>query len=402
MKKLIAYICCASWLMFQFGCSGRNPMPDMKETYSSRETKPFGTFIAKSILQNGFPENYVQSIKKPFAEASLSFNDTASVYFSVSRNLYADEHDVTAILNFVYEGNTAFFASAYFDTALLSRIYCSLNSQDVMTVFGSGIYNQTYTSVIEGIHTSTDSFSYYYRPFSAYFSKTNDNYCRVAGYNPEGKPNCIVFFWGKGKLFLHADPRAFSNYFLLTRNNYRYMQELMQVMRTSPQHVYWDDYYNKHNNPKPSDGKKSSLSEIFKYPGLKAAFWLLLVMLSVYIGFARKRKQRIIQELKQNVNSSVAFTETIARLYLQKHDNKNIADKMITYFNEFIRNKYFLHVNTGSQDFITTLSRKSGVSEEKTTELFNTINKVSESAVVDDLQLLSLNGQIQQFYKKRK
>ncbi|MFN8247216.1 MAG: hypothetical protein U0T56_12660 [Ferruginibacter sp.] len=41
----------------------------------------------------------------------------------------------------------------------------------------------------------------------------------------------------------------------------------------------------------------------------------------------------------------MAFTETIARLYLQKKDNKNIADKMIMYFNEFIRTHYFLPVN---------------------------------------------------------
>ena len=75
---------------------------------------------------------------------------------------------------------------------------------------------------------------------------------------------------------------------------------------------------------------------------------------------------------------------------------------MITYFHEFVRNNYFLYTNTGSKDFISTLSRKSGVSEEKTTALFNAINHANEAVKIDDYQLLSLNEQIQQFYKKRK
>ena len=387
--------------MMQFGCR-QNAMPDLKESYASRDTRPFGGYIAKSLLQNGFPENYVQAVRGPFAKAAASFNDTASVYFSVSRNLFVDEDDISAILNYVYEGNTAFFASANFDTAFLEKIYCSIAGAGTFYENSSTNYAQTSTSLIKGIHSSLDSFSYFYIPFSNYFSETNDTYCRIAGYNAAGKPNCIVFFWGKGKLFLHADPRAFSNYFLLTGSNYRYMQELMQVMGSSPEHVYWDDYYNKQNNPNQSKNKGSSLSEIFKYPGLQAAFWLLLLMLLFYILFAMKRKQRVIRQLKPNQNSSVAFTETVARLYLQKHDNKNIADKMITYFNEFIRNNYFLHINSGSRDFITTLSRKSGVSEEKTTALFAAINKANETVIIDDHQLLSLNEQIQQFYKKRK
>ena len=402
MRKAIVYICCACWLMMQLSCLKRNPLPDLRETYSSRDTKPFGSLIAKNILQNGFPENYVQALKDPFAKAARSFSDTASIYFSVSSNLYVDEEDVSAILNYVYEGNTAFFASGSFDTAFLHKIYCSVVTMNMIFENYADSYTQTSTSLIKGIHSSLDSFSYFYTPFANYFSETNDIYSRIAGYNSTGKPNCIVFFWGKGKLFLHIDPRAFSNYFLLTNSNYKYMQELMQVMGTSPQHVYWDDYYNRRSGPKAPKDSGSSLSEIFKYPGLKAAFWLMLSMLLFYILFAMKRKQRIIKQIKPNQNSSVAFTETIARLYLQKHDNKNIADKMITYFNEFIRNNYFLNTNVGSKDFITTLSRKSGVSEEKTEALFNTINKVTESNTIDDLQLLSLNEQIQHFYKKRK
>lgn len=392
------FICCCISL---YGCRLKQRLPSLRETYSYKDTKPFGAYTAKKILDNCFPGNYVQTVKEPFAKTAAIFDDSSSVYFCVSRNLFLGEKDVDAILNFVYNGNSAFFATSNFDSLLLNRIFCEVDSAASFTGYRAGEYEQTSVRLMEGINADKDSFGYFYRPFRSYFSVMNDRYSRVIGYNALGEPNCIVFFWGKGKLFLHTDPRVFSNYFLLTQNNNKYMQRLMQVQGQDPQHVFWDDYYNKINSRR-SQGNSSSLSEIFKYPPLQTAFWLLLSMLLLYILFEGKRRQRMIREIKPNENSSVAFTETIARLYLQKHDNKNIADKMITYFYEFIRNNYFLNANTGNKDFIIALSKKSGVSEEMTIALFNAISQANKSSTIDDFQLLSLNGQIQQFYKKRK
>ena len=106
------------------------------------------------------------------------------------------------------------------------------------------------------------------------------------------------------------------------------------------------------------------------------------------------------EKIKPNENTSVTFTETIGRLYLQKKDNKNIAEKMTTYFNEHVRNNYFLNTNVINDEFITTLSRKSGVEKNRVESLYRAISHVHNNAVVDDYQLLSLNEQIQHFYKK--
>jgi hypothetical protein len=135
---------------------------------------------------------------------------------------------------------------------------------------------------------------------------------------------------------------------------------------------------------------------------LAAAFWLLLLLLLLYILFGGKRRQRIIEKTKPNENTTVTFTETIGRLYLQKKDNKNIAEKSCTYFTEYIRNNYFLSSNTINDDFITSLSRKSGVERQKVESLYRAIEHVHNNVIVDDYQLLSLNEQIQNFYKKHK
>ena len=143
------------------------------------------------------------------------------------------------------------------------------------------------------------------------------------------------------------------------------------------------------------------MSTIFKYPPLKWAFWISLMLLLLYILFNGKRRQRIVPIIKPVQNSSVAFAEAIAGLYLKEKNNKIIADKMITYFNEYIRSRYFLNTNIANHDFLMALSRKSGVVLNKTETLYRTMQQVSDSIEIDDFILLNLNEQIQQFYKNK-
>jgi hypothetical protein len=131
------------------------------------------------------------------------------------------------------------------------------------------------------------------------------------------------------------------------------------------------------------------------------AFWLILSLLALFILFDSKRRQRIIKPLQPNINTSVAFTETVGRLYLQKKDNRNIADKMITYFLEHIRNQYFLNTNQLNDEFMDTLTRKSNMQLLQTQKLFGTIHEIQQSQQINDQQLLSLNQQIENFYKHK-
>ena len=106
-----------------------------------------------------------------------------------------------------------------------------------------------------------------------------------------------------------------------------------------------------------------------------------------------------MESVALNTNTTVAFTETVGHLYLQKKDNRNIADKMIMYFMEHIRKQYYLNTSQVNDDFITTLSRKSNVPKEITEDLFRSINLVHNSFEITDQQLLLLNQQIDIFYK---
>jgi hypothetical protein len=230
-------------------------------------------------------------------------------------------------------------------------------------------------------------YSYFYYPFRNSFYNYDSIYTKPLGVNETGKPNYLVFFLGSGRLYLHAAPRSFSNYFLLTQNNHQYLKNVFSYLRPEPKNIYWDEF--------------SSLNVIKKYPSLLWAFWLSVVTLILYVLFNIKRRQRIINEIKPNVNTTMAFTETVGRLYFQKKDNKNIAEKTITYLYEHIRNKYFMNTSTVNQEFIETLSRKSGTDIAVTQKLFDTISQVQSQEQLTDVELLLLNEQVENFYKNR-
>ena len=371
-------------------------MPSLKETYSKKDTKPFGAAIAYRQIEAMYDYNIMQEKKQNFKETWDNISDTGSLYICMAAKLFVTQEDVEAMMEYVHVGNSLFISAGLIDELLLDEVGCSAvyTSSSIENMIGK----MQSTSVFSALQPAF-KYGYYYYPFENFFTNIDSTNTRVLGYNDDKKPNSIVFFHGKGRLYLQCEPRAYSNYFLLKDNNYQYLKNTVAFTHSEPEHIYWDDYYNKLTSRKNSKKSFSTFSEIMKHPPLKAAFWLSLLLLLLYILFGGKRVQRIIQQLKPNENTSVTFTETIGRLYLQKKDNKNIADKMITYFNEYIRNAYFLNTNHINDDFIVMLSRKSGVEKDKVDTIYCTITAAQASNVINDYQLLSLQDQIQEFYK---
>lgn len=401
MHQRYYHIIFCVFLLSLIGCKQRQQIPDLRETYNYKDTHPFGAYVAYQIVQQTYKDTWVNNKNDKLADDLFWINDTSSLYISISKNLYLEDNDVKKLLDFVYNGNTALLAASVFDSTLLTKIKCNVENYDFLELMKPLSFTNTGIRLINGITTFRDTtLQYFYLPFLNHFSELNVSNTRKVGYNQKDEPNCIVIFWGKGKLFLHCDPRAFSNYFLLQGSNYQYLTQLLQVMPKSPENVYWNSYYVKKNYK--SNGKSfSSFDAIFKYPPLIWAFWLMLAMLFLYIFFSAKRRQRIVPVISPVKNSSIQFAEAIGGLYLKEKDNKIIALKMITYFNEHIRSVYFLNTNLVNDDFVLSLSRKSGIELAQVKKLYYEMQQIADSPEVDDSMLLSLNEQIQEFYKTK-
>jgi hypothetical protein len=135
---------------------------------------------------------------------------------------------------------------------------------------------------------------------------------------------------------------------------------------------------------------------------MRWAFWIIIAVLLLYVLFEAKRRQRIIPVITPPVNSSVTFAETVGRLYYNKGNHQNLAEKMIQHFLEWVRSRYYLNTNEINETFIRQLTVKSGVAENTVRELVHMIHEVrTHSAGVDETYLARLYTTIQQFYKNR-
>ena len=381
------------------GCAGKKEI-NLKESFSGSDPNPFGTMVARQMISRYYSNNYVVNAKEGINRNSIMQSDNKAVYFSISQNLYLGADEVMAILNSVYEGNTYFFSASYFDSSLMNALYCK--QSDAADLWGPfRDWGHSSVKLIKGLVMNGDSiFSYYYLPFSRYFSSINSSYGRIMGYNGDGNPNCIILYWGKGRLILHAEPRALSNYFLLKNDNYKYMETFLRVMGDSPHHVFWDDHYRLINRKKNASDAPGVMDALMKFPPLAWAFFLLAALALFYFIFNGKRRQREIKIIPPNTNSSVAFSETIARLYMQEGDHKAIATKIAAHFQEFLRTNYYLNPNMNREEWIETLSRKSGVAAQRTASLLDALAKLPGAKKISDKELFMLHNQIQEFYKK--
>jgi predicted nucleic acid-binding protein len=393
-------------------------LPSLNETYKKSDKKPFGSYVAYNRFATLFNDKFIETTIEPFDVTwdnikNYSSSTQYSIYFLVAKNISLTSTAAIAMANFVKEGNDLFIAADYIDMQLQAQLDFLIERDTEIAKEVHGYMHPTSVRIDFGKGFKAPAYGYYYYPFLNYFDSYDSAHTRVLGVNEDGKPNYIVIFIGNGRLYLHAAPRVFSNYFLLTGNNYQYLDNVLSYLRFEPKNIYWDEYYKGQdftrkkrrsggiNSGDDDTNKFSPLNVIKNNPPLLWAFWLAIIALILYVLVNIKRKQRVINEVKENTNTTVTFAETVGRLYLQKKNNNNIAEKMITYFYEHIRNSYFLNTTQVNNEFMNSLSRKSGVAIEDTQKLFNTIDTINAGKNVSDIDLLRLNELIQKFYKNK-
>ncbi len=411
MKLFLKYNLILLLVISGWSCQqNKKKLPPLNESYRRTDKLPFGSFIAYQGFKSEFPDYWINIADKPFTSTwnglQNETTNTYSLYFLVTKNLILTTDEVNAMVEYIKAGNDLFISADYIDEKLLDAIYCTVNRKGEIISEVNGKMHDTWVSMFYGKDFDASKYSYYYFPFLNYFNSYDPSITRVLGVNELHLPDYIVIFSGRGRLYLHLAPRIFSNYFLLTKNNYHYFENVTAYLRFNPQYIYWDAYYKEFSSTRNKNNLNnkdqfSSLEVIKQNPPLLWAFYLALVAILLFVVFNIKRKQKIIEVIKPNKNATVAFTETIGRLYLQHKNNRNIAEKNITYFYEYLRKKYFINTSAISPEFINSLSGKSGVPKKDTEELFTLINTIQQQEEVTDDELIELNLKIENFKKPK-
>ena len=394
-------------LLFVFSSCKRQQKEVIKKVTLWRQDKiPYGTWVAYENLKYTFPDARI-IINKSSPDRSKSFGsifdntyfeppeiDQKVVYIIISQQVNPDSAELASMLNFVEQGNHVFISAFYIGSSFLDTLH-------LQTQLADSRYSQNDSLQLSIYHPlSHNSFRYTYPGLAIddYFTEMDSSRTQVLGRNDDGKPNFVrLSFQNGGSVYIHLAPMALTNFFLLHKNNKSYYDMVFSYLPININLIKWDDYF-RHN--REQTGNFSSLGFLMKHQSFRWAILLSLLVFLLLFLFESKRKQRNIPVIKSLSNSSLDFIKTVGRLYFQRRDNKNLALKMVTHFNEYVRSKYNISTSEMNEEFIQRLSFKSGCSQQELKDIVYHIKTIQDFPSVQDDTLLEINQKFDHFFKK--
>lgn len=196
---------------------------------------------------------------------------------------------------------------------------------------------------------------------------------------------------GKGRLFLSSFPLAYTNYYFTQESGKSFIEKSFNFLQPD-RTILWDIYY--HGEVVVST---NPLRFVLGNNALRYSLYLSMIAALLFIMFEGKRKQRIIPIIEPVANNSLEFIKTVSNLYFAKGNHKNIADKKIVYFFDYIKNHYY--IRTSDPDFKSRLIAKSGIDEARVNHLLKYIDTVKYKSSLSGDDLIRLNKLIEDFLK---
>ena len=426
--------CCLIILMA--ACNSKPPAKP-KTDWSVKlrmDKKPYGTWLANQSLLYYFPSAKTEVLNKQFRFTSIDAQmryhpDSPALLAMAGLNFFVSKEEWSSLVDFAKAGNEVMIFAARLDGGIQKSLHFSKignGEERPLNIFDDGSENKAALSLMPDTTRRYGYAGHYIRSYfdlphdssgshpkasaDTLLNKKNadrgiskndadealiipdlDTIPEILGRSKDG-PDFIRYRIGTGHITLHATPLVLSNYFLLQNGNREYLDGIWHTLPDNISVIYMSSYEKRNSSGTP-------LSVLMRYPAIRAAFWLMLCTLILYVLFSLKKLQRKIAIVRPLPNESVSFVETIGRLYYNKGVHANLAEKMIQHFLDWVRSTYYLNTSQLNDTFIESLSAKSGKPHEEVRSLLQMIHDVRLGAPVDADYLHRLYTAIQSFYK---
>jgi hypothetical protein len=353
-------------------------------TLSSNDKIPYGTYVLYNRLKDIFPQGDVQRTNRSaysiFSDSTLQPGN----YLMIAQKVELNKEDLKAMLKYISAGNSVFISAFSFDGYISDSLKLSTGAEyskkDLTLNFTASKLKKA------GGYQFDNSIS------TQYFSEFDTTRATVISQNQYGKANYLNYKFGKGSLYLFANPQVLTNYSVLKPDGARYAANVLSYLPVAS-NIYWDQFQN-HD----ITADQSPMRVFFSHPGLQWAYYLSLATLLIFVLYEIKRRQRVIPVIEPLKNSTVEFVSVVGRVYYEQRDNRDIAAKKIVYFAEHLRSVFGLKTGIYDNDFLLSFIRKTGVEESLARDIVNHINFLSHQSQITDHELIVLNQLIEEFY----
>ena len=359
---------------------------DWSPSYSKNDKIPYGSYILYNQLSDLFPNKKIESTNLPFYNITSERKIENKNIIIICNQFDPDELDAKILKRLLENGSDIFIAANSIGKFIADSVKLSTN----YSFFGG--FDSAYVNFSNPLLMRADDYRFTKGNYNHYFASFDTSKVVVLGTNNIGFANFMKVKIGKGYLYIHSVPNIFTNYNLLKVER-DYIFKCLSYLNIRD--VIWDEYYKEVNKY-----QSTPIRYILSQPSLKWAYFTLIISLIFFVIFRGRRDQRVIPIIKPLSNTTLEFVETVGNLYFRQSNHKNIADKKITYFLDFIRIKYSLKTLQLNDELVKQLSEKSAIDVIELRKLFKLINLVSVSTSIKKETLLELNNQIENFYTK--
>lgn len=435
-KLILLVVVIAIFLLAIFVLFPRQKPVNWEPTFINSDTNPYGTYITYHLLKDLFDQDisvtrqpiynslspemdyYIKYIDKDqsynyddvdyydknpvdtsgnktklgsFADSSLmikyedlKMNKDLTSYIFINKDFVMDKVDLEYLLDFVGIGNYVFISAEKFSSLLLDTLNINTTSKYFTTdsIYALADYpNRKYQ--ISNIISNT-----------ALHTQNCKLPVRSLASNANGDTVFVEVKYGNGYFYFHCLPTAFTNLNQIELNKYDFAYRCLSYMPRS-NNILWDEY-----QKQGLVGEYSVFRVLYNSKALLLSLFVALLGFLLFMIFRAKRTQRVIPILNPPVNSSIEFLETISNLYYRKKDFASIVEKRQDYFLNFVRKNYYISTEHIDEEFLNTLSLKSGFRKERLNEIIILYKEIKYNPEISNTVFLKYNKLLEEFYLK--
>ncbi|SFS29992.1 DUF4350 domain-containing protein [Lutibacter maritimus] len=359
-------------------------------SYAENHKIPYGTYVLRNELKTFLPNVTIDEIKIP-PYIYLEDSTRTGTYFFADEAINFGDAEFFRLMEFVKRGNDVFISThgIQIDTLNFKTKRLVTGNLDEKVFFK--FYNKAFKSkeftfnraFINQVFTKIDTLNTTVLGITGYVNANNER-------TNEGV-NFVKFNYGKGNFYFHTFPEVFTNYNIL---NTEYEQHTANILSyvDSTKPFLWDSYYKTGKS-----GISSPMHYLLSSKYLKWAYYMALIGVLFFVIFEGKRKQRSIPIRTPLKNQTLAFTRTIANMYYEQQDHKNLAEFKISYLLEFIRTKLHIPTTTIDETFYKYVALRSGNTFEDVEKLFKFCDEIHLKNQISMDELIKLNKMIEKF-----
>ncbi|ASU36019.1 DUF4350 domain-containing protein [Mucilaginibacter xinganensis] len=361
---------------------------DWTETLSSKDKIPYGTYILANRLNDIFPGARISTYRQPVYNVIAEDSIKQASYLIICPGVDFSQPDYSQLIKYLKEGNDVFISAEYFGKLFEKKLsietktfYNLVSKRQQVRYLSPNLEAHKPLSIDKDVATS-------------YFSKFDTLHAVVLSENADHKANFIKYVFGKGNLYLCANPKLFSNYSLLKPDGALYAATALSFIKGTRQ-IILDEYYTQGDR-----GDDTPMRLFLSIPTLQWAYYIALFSLLVFVLYEIKRRQRIIPVIEPLSNATLDFVTVVGHVYYEQRDNADIAQKKILYLLTWLRDEHQIKTAIAHEKFKEKITNKLGLEPMFANELVNYLKYITVQEKVNDRELIELNKLIEKFYKQ--